>query len=147
MSPKPLLPLFMLCFAVGSSCKKSAITQTATPPPNSLIGKKWLLDTITINPPETLATLSLAEKFTYHVALNWAKRAEVTFKEDGTVVTGGGGDVGYRRWKLINNNIDIEVTLATGNGNDTLRAWSADNTNLTYISALRGRFDCTFIYK
>ena len=53
-------------------------------------------------------------------------------------------------WRLVNNDADIEMTLADGN-KSILRNWLADPVNFSYTSAFttvkNNSFDCTFNYK
>jgi len=136
-----ILTLFLSVYFLAA-CKKE--TKTYTPVP-FLTGRIWIADTITINPPTTYAQLSNADQTSYRNALSWFK-AHLTFNEDATVTCGGDYDPGYKTWRLINNNADIEVL--TGNGTKyILRNWVADAAYLSYTEQLNNSFDCTLIYK
>ena len=136
-----LVALPVLLFTV--SCKKDKQANVSVP---FLTAKKWTCDTITINLPATYNLLNTADQQTYTHAIAWFKNAELTFNEDGTVTTGGDYDFGYYKWRLINNNTDIEMLVSTGT-KDTLFNWSADNLHFTYSKRFSPSYNCTFIYK
>jgi hypothetical protein len=142
-----ILYIFSL-FLVVVSCKKDHNKSTVinTPVP-FLTGKKWTADTLNIIPPQNYNQLSASDKQSYNAALGWwAKRAELTFNDDGSVTCGGSWNFAYQQWSLINNNIDIETI--SGNGRrDTLFNWSADSVNFTYQTKINQSFNCTAIYK
>ena len=103
-----------------------------------------------INPPLTYEQLSIEDQQSFHTAILWFKNAQITLNENGTVTTGGDYDPGYKEWKLIDNDADIEMTL--GNGNKLIfRNWSADPISFSYTSSFttahNSSFDCTVIYK
>ncbi len=146
MNTKLLIITFLLIsfLAPGTSCKKESSTENLNPPPPYLTERKWVLDTITINPPATYNALSDSEIFLYNAALGWLKNAELTLNTNGMVTTGGNWDFGYNNWRLINNNADIEVAL-TG-GKDTLHSWIADKTHFSYVHLISS-FNCTYLFK
>ena len=115
-----------------------------------LTERLWKGDTITINPPLTYEQLSIEDQQSFHTATFWFKNAQITLNEDGTVKSGGDYDPGYKRWRLVDNDADVEMTLDNGN-KLILRNWSADPANFSYTSvfttASNNSFDCTFNYK
>ena len=142
-----ILYIFSLSLVVVS-CKKdhNKSTNINTPVP-FLTGKKWTADTLTINPPLTYNLLSASDQQAYNAALGWwAKHAQITFNENGSVTCGGDYDFGYIQWSLIHNNTDIEV-LSGNSQKDTLFNWTADNLNFTYQKMINYSFNCTLIYK
>jgi len=103
-----------------------------------------------INSPSTYEQLSIEDQQSFHTAILSFKNAQVTFNEDGSVTTSGDYDPGYKDWRLVDNNTDIEMTL--NNGNKLIfHNWSADPDNFSYTSsfttAQKKSFDCTFLYK
>ena len=115
-----------------------------------LTGRIWIGDTITINPPLTYEQLGMEDQQSFHTNITWFKNVKITLHEDGTVKSGGDYDPGYKRWRLVNNDADIEMTLANGN-TLILRNWLADPIDFSYISTFTSTpgksFDCTFNYK
>jgi len=129
-----------------SACKKENEQDSFVP---FLTDRLWKGDTITINPPLTFGQLSTEEQQSFQTSVLWFKNAQVTLNEDGTVTMSGDYDLGYKRWKLVNNNADIEMTLTNGN-KSILRNWLADPFNFSYTSSYVTQddsFDCTFVYK
>jgi len=129
-----------------SACKKENERDTFVP---FLTDRLWKGDTITINPPLTDQQLSIEDQQSFHTANLWFKNAQITLDEKGTVTTGGDYDLGYKTWKLVNNDADIEITLNNGN-KLILSNWQADPLSFTYTSSYTTRessFDCTFVYK
>lgn len=130
-----------------SACKKEDGHETFVP---FLTDRLWKGDTITINPPLTYEQLSLEDQQSFHTTILWFKNAQITLNEDGTVKSNGDFDPGYKNWRLVDNDADIEMILANGN---TLifRNWLADPFNFSYTSSFtttpNKSFDCTFIYK
>jgi hypothetical protein len=138
--------LTLLTIYFFSGCKKENEQDTFVP---FLTDRLWKGDTVTINPPLTFAQLSTEEQQSFHTSVLWFKNAQVTLNEDGTVTMSGDYDLGYKRWKLVNNDADIEMTLANGN-KLILRNWQADPVNFSYTSSYitqDNSFDCTFVYK
>ncbi len=74
--------------------------------------------------------LSPAEQQNFLTANNFFKIARIQLNEDGTVVLGD-WDFGYKTWRLINNDRDIEMKKNDGT-TDVLRNWSATATRFTY---------------
>ena len=115
-----------------------------------LTGRIWKGDTIIINPPLTYEQLSIEDQQSFHTNILWFKNVRITLDEDGTVKSGGDYDPGYNRWRLVNNDADIEITLTSGN-TLILRNWLADPFNFSYVSTFtttpNKSFDCTFNYK
>jgi hypothetical protein len=128
-----------------SACKKE--TKIYTPVP-FLTGRIWIADTITINPPMTFSQLNSADQQSYRAAIGWFKIAKLTLNDDGTVTQSGDYDFGYKTWRLVNNNSDIEMTLYGGT-KQILQNWVADaiHFSYTYAMKLNTTFDCIFIFK
>ena len=128
-----------------SSCKKEEKLYTPVP---FLTGRTWIADTIVINPPMTFAQLSNADQQSYQAALAWFKIAKLTLNDDGTVTFNGDYDFGYKTWRLVNDNLDIEMTLYNEN-KQILRSWIADANHFSYIQTIQfsTTFDCTLFYK
>lgn len=133
--------LFFLQATTG--CKKEKTKLTPVP---FLTGRTWVADTLLITPPKTYAQLSAADQQNYNQAKAWFHNATIRFNEDGTATPGGDYDLGYKTWKLINNNKDIQVLTATGSVL-VLRDWTADNTQLTYVLQLNNSYDATLVFK
>lgn len=133
---------------IASSCKRDHDKNTVrNNPVPFLTGKKWTADTLTINPPLTYNQLSASDQQAYLAALGWwAKHAQLTINENGSVTCGGDYDFGYVQWRLINNNSDIEVIRSNGQ-KDTLFNWTADSFNFTYQKMINHTYNCTWIYK
>ena len=131
------------------ACKKEDKTKMEekiyTPVP-FLTGRTWIADTITINPPMTYAQLSNTDQQSYRAFLGWFKIARLTLNDDGTVKDGGDFDYGYKTWRLVNNNLDIEMTSVNGN-KYILRNWVADTIHFSYTVPFNTNFDCTTVYK
>lgn len=128
---------------VLGACKKDKVTYTPVP---FLTGRVWYGDTVTINPPTTFNQLSPAEQQAYMASILWFRNAEITFNDDGTVTSGGDYDFGYDRWKLVNNNTDIEVHSLNGNYY-ILKNWVADAVHLSYILPSSASYGQTLVYK
>jgi hypothetical protein len=129
-----------------SACEKENERETFIP---FLTDRLWKGDTITINPPFTYEQLSIEEQQSFHQSVLWFKNAQVTLNEDGTVTMSGDYDLGFKRWQLVNNDADIEMTLNNGN-QSILRGWQADPFNFSYTSSFvthDNSFDVTFVYK
>jgi len=129
-----------------SACKKENEQDTFVP---FLTDRLWKGDSIMINPPLTYQQLSIEDQQSFLATNRWFKNAEVTLNEEGTVTMGGDYDLGFKRWKLVNNDADIEMTLYNGN-KLILRKWQADPVSFTYTSSYitqDNSFDCTFAYK
>jgi hypothetical protein len=130
-----------------SACEKENEQDTFIP---FLTERLWSGDTITINPPLTYEQLSIEDQQSFHTATLWFKNAQITLNENGTVKSGGNYDLGYKRWRLVDNDADIEMTLDNGD-KLILRNWLADPANFSYTSvfttASKISFDCTFNYK
>jgi len=130
-----------------SACKKEHERDTFIP---LLTGRLWKGDTITINPPLTYDQLSIDDQQSFQTANLWFKNAQVTLNDNGTITMGGDYDLGFKSWRLVDNDADIEMTL--GNGNKLiLHNWLADPANFSYTSVFttvrNNSFDCTFNYK
>jgi len=127
------------------ACKKDNKIYTPVP---FLTGRTWIADTITINPPLTFSQLSNADQQSYRAANGWFHLAKMTLNDDGTVTVGGDYDLGYKTWRLVNNNADIEMTLYNGT-KQVLQNWMADAIRFSYTYAiqLNTTFDCTFVFK
>jgi len=138
---KCILIVFLAVYFLAA-CKKEKKTYTPVP---FLTGRAWIADTITINPPATYGQLSNSDQTSYRNALSWFK-AHLTFNEDNTVTCGGDYDLGYKTWRLVNNNADIEV-FNTNGIKHILRNWVADAVHLSYTEQLNNSFDCSLIYK
>jgi len=138
--------VFLCLLIAAGSCSKDNNNKTPVPP--YLTDRVWTLDTITIRLPATYNTLSDADKLSYHAALGWLKGADVWFNSNGTAADGPSGnwDFGYASWKLINNSADLEVTLAIGS-KDTLRSWTADAKQFSYVHPVTANFDGLLIFK
>src|SRR4030095_3313698 len=119
-----LLAIYFFC-----ACKKEDEHDTFIP---FLTDRLWKGDTITINPPLTYEQLSSEDQQTFQMATSWFKNAQITLNEDGSVKSSGDFDTGYKRWRLVNNDTDIEMTLANGS-TLILRSWVADHFNFSYI--------------
>jgi|SRR5436190_23589026 len=129
-----------------SACKKENEQEIFVP---FLTDRLWKGDTIMINPPLSYQQLSINDEQSLLTSNRWFKNAQVTLNEDGTVTMSGDFDPGYRRWKLVNNDADIEMTLSNGN-KLILRNWQADPISFSYTSSFitpDNSFDCTFVYK
>jgi len=129
-----------------SACKKENEQEIFVP---FLTDRLWKGDTIMINPPLSYQQLSINDQQSLLTSNRWFKNAQVTLNEDGTVTMSGDFDPGYRRWKLVNNDADIEMTLSNGN-KLILRNWQADPISFSYTSSFitpDNSFDCTFVYK
>jgi len=129
-----------------SACEKENERETFIP---FLTDRLWKGDTITINSPVTYEQLSIEEQQSFHSSVLWFKNAQVTLNENGTVTMSGDYDLGFKRWKLVNNDADIEMTLNNGN-QSILRGWQADPFNFSYTSSYvthDNSFEVTFVYK
>ena len=137
--------LVAICFF--SACEKEDEHDTPVP---FLTNRLWKGDTMTINPPLTYDQLSADDQQSFNNATRWFKNAQITFNEDGTVKSSGDFDPGYKRWKLVDNDADIEMTLASGN-TLILRNWVADPFSFSYTGPFtptpNKSFECTFNYK
>jgi|KBSMisStaDraftv2_1062788.scaffolds.fasta_scaffold1774216_1 hypothetical protein len=104
-------------------------------------------DTIMINPPLTYEQLSVGDQQSFHNGALWFRNAQIILNEDGTVKSSGDFDPGYKRWKLVDNDADIEMTL--GNGTTLiLRNWMADPFNFSYTgpyNTTNKSFECTSV--
>src|SRR4030095_5763070 len=114
-----------------SACEREDEHDTFIP---FLTDRLWQGDTITINPPLTYEQLSIEDQQSFHTVTSRFKNSQITLNEDGTVKSSGDFDPGYKRWTLVNNDTDIEMTLANGN-TLTLRNWVADPFNFSYTSS------------
>jgi hypothetical protein len=130
-----------------SSCEKKDERDTFIP---FLTDKVWRGDTMTINPPFTYEQLSIEDQQSLHTAILWFKNAQITLNENGSVTTGGDYDLGYKEWKLIDNDADIEMTMNSGK-KLIFRNWSADPFSFSYTrsftTAQNNSFDCTVTYR
>ena len=126
-----------------SACRKEEKIYTPVP---FLTGRIWIADTITINPPMTYSQLSGADQQSYRAANGWFKIAKLTLNDDGSVTYNGDYDFGYKTWRLVNNNLDIEMTLNNGTI-QVLRNWVADASHFSYTIPFNTTFDCTLVYK
>ncbi len=137
----------LLAIYFFSACEKGDEHETFIP---FLTDRLWKGDTITINPPFTYEQLSSDDQQTFQAATSWFKNAQITLNEDGSVKSSGDFDPGYKRWRLVNNDADIEMTLANGN-TLILRSWMADPFNFSYTDPISTTSDksfaCTFNYK
>jgi len=115
-----------------------------------LTGRIWKGDSIMINPPLAYEQLSMKDQQSFYTSTLWFKNVQISLDEDGTVKSSGDYDPGYKRWRLVNNDADIEMTLDNGN-TLILRNWMADPDNFSYTSTFtttsNNSFDCTFNYK
>lgn len=145
----------LVCFLaiyVLSACKKEDKDKDEekiyTPVP-LLTGRTWIADTITINPPLTYSQLSNTDQQSFRQANAWFKIARLILNDNGTV-TQADYDFGYKTWRLVNNNADIEITLYNGD-KQVLRNWVADATHFSYTNTLKFNtttsFACTLVYK
>ena len=128
------------------ACKKEHKIFTPYTPVPFLTGRTWIADTITINPPTTYAQLSSAEQQSYRAANAWFKIATLTLNDNATVTHGGDYDFGYKTWRLVNNDLDIEMTSRDGSKH-ILRNWAADSIHFSYTVPFNTNFDCTCVYK
>ena len=139
--------VMLLAIYFFSACKKEDDHDNFIP---FLTDRLWEGDTITINSPFTYEQLSSEDQETFHTATSWFKNEQITLNDDGTVKSSGNFDPGYKRWRLVNNDADIEMILADGNA-FTLRKWVADPFNFSYTSSFtttsNQSFECTFNYK
>jgi len=129
-----------------SGCKKEEKIYTPVP---FLTGRTWIADTITINPPVTYSQLSSTDQQSYRQANGWFRIAKLTLNDNGTVTDGGDYDFGYKTWRLVNNNLDIEMTLYNGN-KQVLQNWIADANHFSYTLQLNITttiLDCSLVYK
>jgi len=137
----------LLAIYFFSACKKEDEHDIFIP---FLTDRLWKGDTITINPPLTYEQLSSEDQQTFQTVTLSFRNAQITLNEDGSVKSSGDFDPGYKRWRLINNDADIEITLANGN-TLVLRKWLADPFEFSYTSSFTATsdksFDCTFSYK
>jgi len=137
----------LLAIYFFSACEKEDEHDTFIP---FLTDRLWKGDTITINPPLIYEQLSSEDQQTFQMTTSRFKNAQITLSEDGSVKSSGDFDPGYKRWRLINNDADIEMTLANGN-TLILRSWVADPFNFSYTDPFtttsNKSFDCTFNYK
>ena len=143
------LLIVIILVSVFLACKKQKEEKIYTPVP-FLTGRTWIADTININPPITFAQLSASDQQAYRAANAWFKIAKLTLNDDGTITPGGDYDFGYKTWRLVNNNLDIEMTLFNGN-KLVLRNWIADAVHFSYTQQLNfspaTALDCTVVYK
>ena len=126
-----------------SSCKKEKNKPVLTPVP-FLTGRLWVADTVELTPPMLFSQLSPTEQQNFLTANNFFKIARIQLNEDGTVVLGD-WDFGYKTWRLINNNLDIEMNKNDGT-TVVLRNWSATATRFTYTSTF-GLYDVNYLYR
>jgi len=146
-------PLFLASFLVIcflSACsKREKKEENAIMPVPFLTGRTWIADTLTINPPMTYSLLSAADQQALRQANGWFKMAKLTLNDDATVIQYD-YDFGYKTWRLINNNSDIEMSLYNGN-KQILRNWVADANHFSYTNTftLSGttNFEFTLVYK
>ena len=142
--------LCFLAFYFFPACKKQSKSEEPiyTPVP-FLTSRTWRADTITVNPPLTYAQLSSADQQSLRQANAWFKIATLVLNDNGTV-TQADYDFGYKTWRLIHNNSDIEMTLYNGN-KQILRNWVADAIHFSYSNALKFNanttLECTLVYK
>ena len=94
----------------------------------------------------TYSQLSGADQQSYRAANRWFKIAKLTLNDDGSVTYNGDYDFGYKTWRLVNNNLDIEMTLNNGTI-QVLRNWVADASHFSYTIPFNTTFDCTLVYK
>lgn len=130
---KNLFLLVLALVTMMTSCKKddNSPAEVLTPVP-FLTGKKWTVDTVTINAPATYNQLSADEQFAYRsLLLWWGKKAQITFNENGSVTSEGDYDLGYYKWRMINTSKDIEVLISNGGRKDTLFNWTASSQQFT----------------
>lgn len=133
----------LLLLQTTAGCKKDKTKLTPVP---FLTGRNWIADTILVTPPKTYNQLSTADQQFYNSSKAWFRNALIRFNEDGTATPGGDYDLAYKSWKLINNNKDIEIIMATG-AVLILRDWTADNAKLAYVVQLNNSFDATLVFK
>lgn len=136
----------LLAVCLFSACNKEDDQDIFVP---FLTGKLWVGDTITINPPLTLDQLSSEDQQAFQSGTFWFKNVKITFNEDGTMTMSGNYDPGYKRWRLVNNNADIEMTMSNGDM-IILHHWVADPFKFSYTTLTmigHSSLDCTFIYK
>lgn len=141
-----LYSLFLFLIAAlifFSSCKKDKNKPVLTPVP-FLTGRLWVADTVELTPPMLFSQLSPTEQQNFLTANNFFKIARIQLNEDGTVVLGD-WDFGYKTWRLINNDLDIEMNKNDGT-TVVLRNWSATATRFTYTSTF-GLYDVNYLYK
>jgi hypothetical protein len=136
-----LISLLAICSHFA--CKKDQKIYTPVP---FLTGRTWVTDTMMINPPLTFNQLSAADQQYYRSAAGWFHNGRLSFNEDGTVTCGGDYDLGFKTWRLINNNSDIEVYDVLNNKH-ILRSWLADAVHLAYTIQMNNSFDCSVFYK
>lgn len=138
-----LISLLTANFLVA--CKKEDKIYTPVP---FLTSRTWIGDTITINPPMTYSQLSNTDQQSYRGAIGWFKNARLTLNDDGTVTSGGDYDFGYKTWRLVNNNLDIEMKMTSFYGQThILRNWVADTFHFSYTVPFNTTFDVTLVYK
>jgi len=138
--------VILLAVCLFSACNKEDDQDIFVP---FLTGKVWQGDTIKINPPLTYDQLSVEDQQAFHSGALWFKNARVTLNEDGTVTMSGDYDLGYKSWRLVNNNADIEMTLYNAD-KIILHNWVADPVSFSYATSTmigHSSLDCTFIYK
>ena len=147
---KHLLIVISLLGVFLFACKKEKEKKVYTPVP-FLTGRLWIADTITINPPMTFAQLSASDQQAYRGANGWFKIAKLGLNDDGTVTQDGDYDFGYKTWRLVNNNLDIEMSKTNGT-KQVLKNWVADATHFSYTYqqlnfSPTATLDCTLAYK
>jgi hypothetical protein len=138
--------VILLAVCLFSACKKEDDQDIFVP---FLTGKLWTGDTIRINPPLTYDQLSNEDQQAFHSGTLSFKMQQLTFNEDGTVTMSGDYDPAYKRWRLVNNNADIEMSLSNGDV-IILHNWVADPFSFSYATSTmigHSSIDCTFIYK
>jgi len=137
----------LLAIYFFSACEKENEHDTFIP---FLTDRLWTGDTITVNAALTFEQLSAEDQQSLHTATSSFKNAQITLNDDGTVKSSGDFDQRYQKWRLLNNDADIEMTLANGN-TLILRSWIADPFRFSYTDSFSTTsdksFDCTFSYK
>jgi hypothetical protein len=103
-----------------------------------------LADTILPTPPMTFNQLSSTEQQQLVQANAFFKIATLRLNDDGTIITTN-WDFGFTRWKLVNNDQDIEMQKGDGT-RLVLRNWEATATRFSYTLPL-GNYEVNYQFK
>jgi hypothetical protein len=144
---RAFLASFIVCFIFFllpfTSCERNGKDIVLTPVP-FLTGRTWQADTILPTPPLTFNQLTSTEQQQLVQANAFFKIATLRLNEDGTI-TQTNWDFGFSRWKLANNDQDIEMQKGDGT-RLSLRNWQATSSRFSYTLSL-GTFDVNYQFK
>jgi hypothetical protein len=132
-----------LILLIFTSCRRNGQDPVLTPVP-FLTGRTWLADTILPTPPMTFNQLSSTEQQQLVQANAFFKIATLRLNDDGTIITTN-WDFGFTRWKLVNNDQDIEMQKGDGT-RLVLRNWEATATRFSYTLPL-GNYEVNYQFK